>query len=181
MGQTRHYRNPPPATTNTHHYQAPHHCHHLLWWVAAMVGVNGGCQFTAPVGGSCGHTRHYRNSPPAVSNTWWWGGGRKFMAKRLQTWVFSSHICLMSGTNFCQQKCSGAVWRLFLCHYISIATEYLQNLFFILFQLWVAHAKPYNLFRVFHQLFHFHLAEKNFSTSGTNWGGILEKIFFYCF
>ena len=34
-----------------------------------MVGVNGGCQFTAPVGGSCGHTRHYHNPPPAITNT----------------------------------------------------------------------------------------------------------------
>ena len=69
-----------------------------------MVGVNGGCQFTAPVGGSCGHTMHYRNPPPAITNTyhyqpthlshypplppptmmamggvsgwWWWLGGR---------------------------------------------------------------------------------------------------------
>ena len=67
VGLITHYCNPPPATSNTYHYQAHHHCHHLLWWVAGMVGVNGGCQFTAPVGGRCGHTRHYRNPIPAIT------------------------------------------------------------------------------------------------------------------
>ena len=36
----------------------------------AMVDVSGwGQQFAAPVGGSCGQTRHYRNPPPAITNT----------------------------------------------------------------------------------------------------------------
>ena len=42
--------------------------------MSVVGGGDGGRQFVAPAGGSFGQTRHYRISPPAVSNTWWWGG-----------------------------------------------------------------------------------------------------------